>query len=487
MRLLSLLIFLTGLTISAADIRAQTPFDLIIPEGTTLCEIGKNGPIGIAQETLAQIDLVSGTIELRTDVETFEAELIEELRIGAPDRIAQASGPGIFKRYSYPGGRFDFQFDQQFVLGESTYDLTFSVFEFQAGDPPLAMEGVNLRFGERFYLNALWDETWLMEFAPCYLEGQRGAWVAKIEGDRRVEVNFRIIQQNACGSWVTVPSARLHLPDLSDEIIEQRDYWKLITWSTCHFFEPDGMRILFDSPFGEVHGIGVNRDYITGVTAEYLDENYEAIQIFDVSSETYAIVDSLFLNEVMADNRTTLQDEAGDFDPWIEIYNPHDYFVDLKGVGLTDDLEDPGRWVFPSGAAIDAGGFLVVWTDGEPEEGPLHTSFRLDPGGGEIGLFNRYVYGDEEWDRIEFGAQSADRSIGRIPDGTGNVVLLETSSPGASNETVPATPTPTTAPTPTATFETGRADLDGDGEIDARDLLILISDWSEATDGSDGK
>lgn len=483
MRLLSLLIFLTGLTLSAAGIHAQAPFELVIPAGTTLCEIGKNGPIDIAQETLAQMDFVSGTIELRTDVEDFEAELIEELRIGAPDGIAQASGPGMFTRYSYPGGRFDYAFEQQFVLEESTYDLTFSVFDFQSGDPPLVMEGVNLRFEERFYCYGLWDQTWLMEFAPCYLEGQRGAWIAEIEGGRRVEANFRIIQQNACGSWVTIPSARLYLPDLSSERIEQRDYWKLITWSPCHFFAPEGMRILFDAPFGEVYGFGVNRDYPLSVTAEYLGSSYEPIQIFDVSSETFAIVDSLFLNEVMADNRTTYQDESGDFDPWIEIYNPHDYFVDLEGVGLTNDLENSGRWVFPSGTAIDAGGFLVVWVDGEPEEGPLHTSFRLDPGGGEIGLFNRYVYGDEEWDRIEFGAQSPDRSVGRIPDGIGNVVPLENSSPGASNETVPATPTPTIGSTPTPTFESERADLDGDGAIDARDLLILISDWSEATDG----
>ena len=40
-------------------------------------------------------------------------------------------------------------------------------------------------------------------------------------------------------------------------------------------------------------------------------------------------------NELMANNRSTVADEAGEYEPWIELYNPGCHTVNLEGLYLT--------------------------------------------------------------------------------------------------------------------------------------------------------
>ena len=47
---------------------------------------------------------------------------------------------------------------------------------------------------------------------------------------------------------------------------------------------------------------------------------------------------SLILNEFMASNAGTIQDEFGNSDDWIEIHNPGSEAIDLGGMYLTDEL-----------------------------------------------------------------------------------------------------------------------------------------------------
>jgi len=57
-------------------------------------------------------------------------------------------------------------------------------------------------------------------------------------------------------------------------------------------------------------------------------------------------VGGLVINELMADNETTIEDpdEPGEFPDWIELYNGSDQTVILSGLFLTDDLNDPAKW-----------------------------------------------------------------------------------------------------------------------------------------------
>ena len=47
------------------------------------------------------------------------------------------------------------------------------------------------------------------------------------------------------------------------------------------------------------------------------------------------------LNEIVSTNTISLIDEDGDSPDWIEIYNPGESSVQLKGYGLYDDLDEP--------------------------------------------------------------------------------------------------------------------------------------------------
>ena len=89
----------------------------------------------------------------------------------------------------------------------------------------------------------------------------------------------------------------------------------------------------------------------------------------------------VWLNEVQPENTKTLTNGSGQYgSPWVELYNGGTNGVDLGGLYLTDSYTNLARWMFPTGAVIEAGGFKVVWVDGQTNQstlGELHTSFRL--------------------------------------------------------------------------------------------------------------
>ena len=57
--------------------------------------------------------------------------------------------------------------------------------------------------------------------------------------------------------------------------------------------------------------------------------------------------EGLFINEFMADNDNIIQDNAGDYDDCIELYNAGSTAIDLGGMFLTDDIGDPTKWMIP--------------------------------------------------------------------------------------------------------------------------------------------
>lgn len=143
--------------------------------------------------------------------------------------------------------------------------------------------------------------------------------------------------------------------------------------------------------------------------------------------------ESVQINEWMASNDTTLADAAdGDFDDWIELHNHSQHDVDLAGWGLTDDKQSPRKWLFPEGATIPAGGFLLLWADDEPHQtgDEFHLPFKLTANGESILLF------DPEGrlaDEVNFGEQKADVPMGR-PGDRGEPAALAKATPGAKND-----------------------------------------------------
>lgn len=144
---------------------------------------------------------------------------------------------------------------------------------------------------------------------------------------------------------------------------------------------------------------------------------------------------TLRINEFMAANHssTGIHDEHGDYDDWIELYNATDNHIDIAGMYVADDQN---ICQIPTGYAsqttIQPGGYLILWADGEPDEGPLHLSFRLSSDGDRIILYDADAA--TVIDSIIFGTQVVGVSYGRYPDATNTWYFFTSPTPMAQND-----------------------------------------------------
>ncbi|WP_420454273.1 lamin tail domain-containing protein [Rubrivirga sp.] len=141
----------------------------------------------------------------------------------------------------------------------------------------------------------------------------------------------------------------------------------------------------------------------------------------------------LVVNEILASNDTTVADEAGEFDDWVEVYNGSSEAVSLAGVFFTDDLTEPDKFALPD-TTIAAGGYLLIWADDDEDQGPLHASFKLSADGEDAALYVADGAGGFTLiDGVTFGAQETDVSYGRAMDGADEFVFFQTPTPSAEN------------------------------------------------------
>ncbi|MEJ5302374.1 MAG: T9SS type A sorting domain-containing protein [Bacteroidales bacterium] len=136
------------------------------------------------------------------------------------------------------------------------------------------------------------------------------------------------------------------------------------------------------------------------------------------------------INELMASNAHIIADPAGEFDDWVELYNSGSLPVLLAGAYLSDKPTDLRKWAFPSETVILPGQYLLVWCDEDPYQPGIHADFKLSASGESIILTAQN--GVSIVDRVDFGPQSTDVSLGRIPDATGSFISLSP-SPGYRN------------------------------------------------------
>jgi hypothetical protein len=171
----------------------------------------------------------------------------------------------------------------------------------------------------------------------------------------------------------------------------------------------------------------------------YSDHSVTAFLIPDTNR-----VEQVFINEILASNVNETMDEAGEYEDWIEIYNAGPKEVDLAGLLLSDAWPASDPWVFPldrsDATTLESHGFMVLFADGEPEEGPLHTSFKLSKTGEEVVLLQ--IVGPDTLivDRLEFGIQARNKTFGRYPDGSSALEYLAAPTPWASNIMTPTGP-----------------------------------------------
>ena len=140
------------------------------------------------------------------------------------------------------------------------------------------------------------------------------------------------------------------------------------------------------------------------------------------------------INELMADNTKSLADPQGENDDWIELHNVSDYAVNLSGMYLSDNQNNPRKWQFPDDTQIVPGGYLIVWADEDSNaESGLHANFKLSKSGETVMLIDTDQRGNQVLDAIEFKTQGEDVALGRVPNGVGDFKPLG-ETPGQRND-----------------------------------------------------
>ncbi len=131
------------------------------------------------------------------------------------------------------------------------------------------------------------------------------------------------------------------------------------------------------------------------------------------ASRTWTIDTSyskLVINEVLAINSTTLE-RGGSYPDLIELYYDGPASMSLSGVSITDNPDEPRKFVFSTGTSIQPGGYLRLYADSDTTSSGIHLGFALDGDGEGLYLYDR---SGQLLDSVEFGMQLPDLSIGRI-------------------------------------------------------------------------
>ncbi|HMJ64165.1 MAG TPA: lamin tail domain-containing protein, partial [Candidatus Binatia bacterium] len=150
---------------------------------------------------------------------------------------------------------------------------------------------------------------------------------------------------------------------------------------------------------------------------------------------------AVWLNELQPNNVTGLTDNAGDRDPWVELYNSGTNTISLNGWYLADNYTILTRWAFPPGTSIGPGEFKLVWLDAEPGESTptsLHASFRVASTSGSVALVFPLNGAPVVLDYINYDV-TGERSVGFYPDGQfGLRKTFFVTTPGAPNNNTAA-------------------------------------------------
>ncbi len=130
------------------------------------------------------------------------------------------------------------------------------------------------------------------------------------------------------------------------------------------------------------------------------------------------------VNEVSAGNTVSVN-EYFKRDDWVELYNTTADTLDLAGLLLNDwPIEGPSTLIAPHG-------YKIIWCSKREAVSELHAPFKLTNADGQC---IRLASPDGEWaDSLVYCEHGGRQSVGRYPDATSNVYLMERTTIGASN------------------------------------------------------
>ena len=134
----------------------------------------------------------------------------------------------------------------------------------------------------------------------------------------------------------------------------------------------------------------------------------------------------LMISEVLASNSSF--DHFGTFPDYVEIFNAGASAINLSNIGITDDLDELGKFTFPAGTTLSAGQYMIIFGASDASTPGMHLGFGVGANGDSIHLTN----GGAIVDSVSFGLQIPDHSIGRTGANL-NIWQLGVPTPLAAN------------------------------------------------------
>lgn len=198
---------------------------------------------------------------------------------------------------------------------------------------------------------------------------------------------------------------------------------------TVYLVDTDGLSILDSIQFGQQQS-----DVSFGRSCDGCDDwIYFDVPTPQASNQiTLLPAYVLYLNEWQTVNETTLFDETGEYDSWVELFNPNDFQVNLSGYSLelgsdSYTVTDTEPWL----TTVDANGYLVLWLDGEEGAGANHLGLVCPASGGDLSLTGP---DGSSIDGVEWDVSTAvNASYGRSLDGSPSWIQFSTPTPRITN------------------------------------------------------
>ncbi|MCP9612491.1 OadG family transporter subunit [Coprobacter tertius] len=144
---------------------------------------------------------------------------------------------------------------------------------------------------------------------------------------------------------------------------------------------------------------------------------------------------SLRINEVLTNNVSNYMDPFGNRGAWIEIYNNSAATVQMAGCYITNEKNNPKKYMISKGdlrTQIGPRQVVLLWADALPHHGTFHTNFELNPDKENyIALYD--ASGKNLIDEITVPVLDPDQSFGAPQDGSRDLKVLPHPTPEASN------------------------------------------------------
>lgn len=164
-----------------------------------------------------------------------------------------------------------------------------------------------------------------------------------------------------------------------------------------------------------------------------IDSRIGIVSLIALLLESFAATASgqkVVINEIMPSNIDNLLVEHDYPDSWVEVYNPSNREVNLRGYQLGEKTKAKKAYRLDEDLRIPAHGYGLVYCDKKGEG--CHTDFHLSASGGSLYLFDA---AGQIVDQLEYPKMpAANIAFGRETDGKSSWGWQLQATPGASNQ-----------------------------------------------------